>query len=196
MMKEREMNGTAPSPSPVKKLVTEPVAEEAAVARIGYRHEAYDEILQPEATHAKKVSTGNIEYKFALGLTVAIISGVLSACFNFGLEAGKSMSDVANKIWVTANPGQGEFLYRNNVIYVVLLWGGLTTNLMHVIKHLVIIAIRKHHCYAIIFLRHWRVLPGSFNFSFMEWEKADSVMEPPHGFCTCHSSYWLPTCGD
>jgi L-rhamnose-H+ transport protein len=128
MMKEREMNGTAPSPSPVKKLVTEPVAEEAAVARIGYRHEAYDEILQPEATHAKKVSTGNIEYKFALGLTVAIISGVLSACFNFGLEAGKSMSDVANKIWVTANPGQGEFLYRNNVIYVVLLWGGLTTN--------------------------------------------------------------------
>ena len=25
-------------------------------------------------------------------------------------------------------PGEGEFLYRNNVIYVVLLWGGLTTN--------------------------------------------------------------------
>ena len=25
-------------------------------------------------------------------------------------------------------PGEGEFLYRNNVIYVVILWGGLTTN--------------------------------------------------------------------
>lgn len=126
--KEKEMNGTTPAPTPIKKLAVEPVAEETAVAGIGYRHEAYDEILEKEAVHAKKVSTGNIEFKFALGLTVAIISGVLSACFNFGLEAGKSMADVANTIWKDAHPGQGEFLFRNNVIYVVLLWGGLTTN--------------------------------------------------------------------
>jgi L-rhamnose-H+ transport protein len=71
---------------------------------------------------------GKTEYKFALGMTVAIISGVLSACFNFGLEAGKPMSEVANAAWKAANPGEGEFLYRNNVIYVVLLWGGLATN--------------------------------------------------------------------
>jgi L-rhamnose-H+ transport protein len=75
--------------------------------------------------HGIKVST---EYKFGLGQFVAIISGVLSACFNFGLEAGKPMSEVANAAWKAAHPGQGEFLYRNNVIYVVLLWGGLTTN--------------------------------------------------------------------
>jgi L-rhamnose-H+ transport protein len=68
------------------------------------------------------------EYKFGLGLFVSIISGILSACFNFGLEAGKPMADVANEMWKAANPGQGEFLYRNNVIYVVVLWGGLTTN--------------------------------------------------------------------
>ena len=30
------------------------------------------------------------EYKFGLGMLVSIISGVLSACFNFGLEAGKA----------------------------------------------------------------------------------------------------------
>jgi L-rhamnose-H+ transport protein len=68
------------------------------------------------------------EYKFGLGMLVSIISGVLSACFNFGLEAGQSMATVANEAWKAANPGQGEFLYQNNVIYVVLLWGGLTTN--------------------------------------------------------------------
>jgi L-rhamnose-H+ transport protein len=68
------------------------------------------------------------EYKFALGMLVSIISGVLSACFNFGLEAGKPMADVANDMWKASNPGQGEFLYRNNVIYIVILWGGLTTN--------------------------------------------------------------------
>lgn len=68
------------------------------------------------------------EYKFGLGLFVSIVSGVLSACFNFGLEAGKPMADVANELWKTAHPAQGEFLYRNNVVYVVVLWGGLTTN--------------------------------------------------------------------
>lgn len=68
------------------------------------------------------------EYKFGLGMLVSIVSGVLSACFNFGLEAGQSMATVANDAWKAANPGEGEFLYRNNVIYVVLLWGGLTTN--------------------------------------------------------------------
>ncbi len=68
------------------------------------------------------------EYKFALGMFVSIVSGVLSACFNFGLEAGKPLALVANEAWKAANPGEGEFLFRNNVIYVVVLWGGLTTN--------------------------------------------------------------------
>lgn len=75
--------------------------------------------------HGMKMKT---EYKFALGMFVSIVSGVLSACFNFGLEAGAPLSMVANDAWKAANPGEGEFLYRNNVIYVVLLWGGLTTN--------------------------------------------------------------------
>src|SRR5688572_11126849 len=75
--------------------------------------------------HGMKMKT---EYKFGLGMFVSIVSGVLSACFNFGLEAGAPMSMVANDAWMAANPSEGEFLYRNNVIYVVLLWGGLTTN--------------------------------------------------------------------
>ncbi len=75
--------------------------------------------------HGAEVKT---EYKFALGMFVGIVSGVLSACFNFGLEAGQSMATIANDAWKAANPGEGEFLYRNNVVYVVLLWGGLTTN--------------------------------------------------------------------
>ena len=75
--------------------------------------------------HGLEIKT---EYKFALGMLVSIISGVLSACFNFGLEAGKPMADTANDLWKAANPGEGNFLYQNNVTYVVVLWGGLTTN--------------------------------------------------------------------
>ncbi|MBC7650234.1 MAG: L-rhamnose/proton symporter RhaT [Deinococcales bacterium] len=69
------------------------------------------------------------EFKLAKGLTLAIISGVLSACFSFGIEAGTSMGVTANELWKAANPqATGEFLFRNNVIFVVILWGGLTTN--------------------------------------------------------------------
>lgn len=70
----------------------------------------------------------NAEFDISKGLVFAIISGVLSACFSFGIEAGSSMASVANTNWMAQNVGQGEFLFRNNVIYVVILWGGLTTN--------------------------------------------------------------------
>jgi len=73
----------------------------------------------PEA--AKKASVE--EFDLVKGLTVAIISGILSSCFNFGIEAGKPMAETAVSIGL--NP-----LYQNNVTYVVLLWGGLTTNLI------------------------------------------------------------------
>ena len=80
-----------------------------------------------ELAGAKTDASGS-EFKIGIGLLVAIVSGVLSACFSFGIEAGTSLGIVANDVWKAANPGQGEFLFRNNVIFVVILWGGLTTN--------------------------------------------------------------------
>lgn len=61
------------------------------------------------------------EFSLVKGLIVATISGILSACFNFGIEAGKPMAESA--VQLGYNP-----LFQNNVTYVVLLWGGLTTN--------------------------------------------------------------------
>jgi L-rhamnose-H+ transport protein len=76
----------------------------------------------------KAAAADNKEYHFGIGLFVAIVSGVLSACFNFGIEAGKDMADTANHLWQASHPGQGNFLFQNNVTYLPLLWGGLTTN--------------------------------------------------------------------
>jgi L-rhamnose-H+ transport protein len=76
----------------------------------------------------KVAAADNKEYHFGIGLFVAIVSGVLSACFNFGIEAGKDMAETANHLWQASHPGQGNFLFQNNVTYVPLLWGGLTTN--------------------------------------------------------------------
>jgi L-rhamnose-H+ transport protein len=70
------------------------------------------------------------EFNMVKGLIIAVISGILSSFFNFGIEAGKPMADVANEAWKVLHPNQGEFLYQNNVIFVVILWGGLTTNLI------------------------------------------------------------------
>ena len=64
---------------------------------------------------------GVAEFNLGKGLAVATVSGILSACFNFGIEAGKDMAGVA--VTHGANP-----LFQNNVIFVVLLWGGFTTN--------------------------------------------------------------------
>lgn len=68
------------------------------------------------------------DYNFGAGIVVAIVSGILSACFNFGIESGKPLAEVANDLWKNANPDQGEFLFQNNVTYIVILWGGFTTN--------------------------------------------------------------------
>jgi L-rhamnose-H+ transport protein len=68
---------------------------------------------------AKKKSV--TEFNLIKGLAVAITSGILSSCFNFGIEAGKPMAEEAVRLGL--NP-----LFQNNVTYVVLLWGGLATN--------------------------------------------------------------------
>lgn len=80
--------------------------------------------------------TARTEYNFGVGILVALVSGLLSACFNFGIESGKPMAEVANAFWKTVNPAQGEFLYQNNVTYVVILWGGFTSNFLYCIYQL------------------------------------------------------------
>ena len=84
--------------------------------------------MKEKELSAEDKAANNAEFKIGLGLFVSIVSGVLSACFNFGIESGKSMADTANETWKALNHGQGEFLYQNNVTYIVILWGGLTTN--------------------------------------------------------------------
>ena len=61
------------------------------------------------------------EFSLVKGLIIAVFSGILSSFFNFGIEAGKPLADAA--VVAGFNP-----LFQNNVTFVVILWGGLTTN--------------------------------------------------------------------
>ncbi len=63
------------------------------------------------------------EFSLVKGLIIAVISGILSSFMNFGIESGKPMADAARAAGY--NP-----LFVNNVSYVIIMWGGLTTNLV------------------------------------------------------------------
>jgi L-rhamnose-H+ transport protein len=88
-------------------------------------------VLKEKELSEEKKRESVKEFNLVKGLVVCIISGILSACFNYGIEAGSSMAESANQMWKAAHPAETiNFLYRNNVVYIVLLWGGLTTNLV------------------------------------------------------------------
>ncbi len=77
----------------------------------------------------------NSEFSLSKGLIIAIVSGVLSAFFSFGIDAGKEMSVVARSLaveqgypFLTQDGGGFKYLFENNIIFFVILWGGLTTN--------------------------------------------------------------------
>ncbi|MCC6410625.1 MAG: L-rhamnose/proton symporter RhaT [Saprospiraceae bacterium] len=77
-------------------------------------------LKERELTEAQKTASVQ-EFSLVKGLVIAVFSGILSSFFNFGIEAGKPMADEA--VRQGFNP-----LFQNNVTYIVLLWGGLTTN--------------------------------------------------------------------
>ena len=77
---------------------------------------------EAELSEAEKKASVK-EFSLVKGLIIAVISGILSAFFNYGIEAGKPLADQA--VVQGSNP-----LFQNNVTYVVLLWGGLTTNFL------------------------------------------------------------------
>jgi L-rhamnose-H+ transport protein len=80
-------------------------------------------MLKEEELSDEEKKKSVAEFNLFKGLIVAILSGILSAFFNFGIESGKPLAEVA--IASGNNP-----LFANNVTFVVILWGGLTTNLV------------------------------------------------------------------
>jgi len=63
------------------------------------------------------------EFNLKKGALVALFAGVMSACFAFGIEAGRPISEGAVSMGV--NP-----LWRQNPVYVVMLLGTFATNVI------------------------------------------------------------------
>lgn len=82
-------------------------------------------MLKEKELTGEQKTAGVKEFNLSKGLLVATISGILSACFSFGIEAGKPMAEVAK---AAAEQAGKSTLFVNNVVFVVILLGGLTTN--------------------------------------------------------------------
>ena len=68
---------------------------------------------------------GRGEFAFARGILVASFAGIMSACFAYGLAAGKPISDATRSLLLSHNRSD---LWQSLPTLVVVLWGGFTTN--------------------------------------------------------------------
>jgi L-rhamnose-H+ transport protein len=69
--------------------------------------------------------SGRGEFRFGRGLLVASFAGILSACFAYGLAAGKPISDTTRALLLTHHRS---VLWQSLPALVVVLWGGFFTN--------------------------------------------------------------------
>ena len=91
----------------------------AGIATIGYAAGLKSKSLTEEE---KKAAVK--EFALKKGILIAILAGVMSACFNFGLTAGKPLQEAA------LNLGTNPLFAKNPVIMFVTL-GGFFTNLIY-----------------------------------------------------------------
>lgn len=74
--------------------------------------------MEQEAPESSKSTN---EFNLKKGLIIAAFSGILSSFFSFGIETGKPLAQAA--LEAGFDP-----LYQNNISFMVILWGGFTTN--------------------------------------------------------------------
>ena len=67
------------------------------------------------------------EFNFRKGMVVATFAGVMSACFAYGLAAGRPIGEIT---LAALQASGGSPLWQNLPILVVVLWGGFTTNFL------------------------------------------------------------------
>jgi L-rhamnose-H+ transport protein len=92
----------------------------AGIALAGLAGMSKEKELPPEKKRAAVK-----EFNFPKGILVATFSGIMSACFSYGLAAGEPIAALANHQLLAAG---GADLWQNLPVLVVVLWGGFTTN--------------------------------------------------------------------
>jgi L-rhamnose-H+ transport protein len=93
----------------------------AGIAVIGYAGSLKSKNLSEEERRAAIK-----EFALKKGLIIAVFAGIMSACFNYGIEAGTPISEIAAKFGTNK-------LYLTNPVLIFILLGGLFTNLVYTV---------------------------------------------------------------
>jgi L-rhamnose-H+ transport protein len=91
----------------------------AGISVIGYA----GALKSSEMTEEEKKAAVK-EFALKKGILIAIFAGIMSACFNFGFEAGKPIENIA--LAHGTNP-----LFQKNPTLIFILLGGFVTNLVY-----------------------------------------------------------------
>jgi len=94
-----------------------------AVAVNGAAGYSKEQEIAPDATIESREQT----FEFGKGLAIAILAGLMSAFFAFGLDSGTPIAAIAKTHLLAAGH---QDLWQNLPILVVLLWGGFFTNIV------------------------------------------------------------------
>ena len=78
-----------------------------------------------EFTPEEKAEAGEADYNLPKGVAIAILAGLMSSFFAFGLRAGKPIGELTKTRLLSA--GHSDVL-QNLPVLVIVLWGGFLTN--------------------------------------------------------------------
>jgi L-rhamnose-H+ transport protein len=71
------------------------------------------------------------EFALKKGLLIAVLSGVMSACFNYGINGIPGFVDAGNIIQKVAAENGTDPLFVSNPVYIYVMFGGFLTNFIY-----------------------------------------------------------------
>lgn len=71
------------------------------------------------------------EFALKKGLLIAVLAGVMSACFNLGLTGISGVIDAGNKVKEIAEGYGTDPLFVSNPVYIIVMFGGFLTNFIY-----------------------------------------------------------------
>jgi L-rhamnose-H+ transport protein len=81
---------------------------------------------EKELTEEQKQASVS-EFRYGRGVSVSVLSGIMSACFAYGLSAGKPIAALAKSSLLSHNRID---LWQNLPVLIVVMLGGFTTNFL------------------------------------------------------------------
>jgi len=95
-----------------------------AVALAGIAIIGYAAVLKNKSLTEEERKAAVKEFALKKGVPIAILSGIMSACFAFGFQSGKPIEEIAAKYGTNA-------LFVTNPILIFIMLGGFATNFIY-----------------------------------------------------------------